>query len=135
MAVLFGIWFAVAGGVAVLAGLSARYRARRLRRSGTSAWATGLAPAAVTNDQPGEALHRAVIQYTLTDGRVLEHDSPQPVRKSARLNPGQQVLIWYDTEDPHDVLVYGREGRLADRAFVLAGLLIAAIGIAIAASG
>ena len=36
MVVLIGIWFALAGALAVLTGLSARWRARRLRRHGQS---------------------------------------------------------------------------------------------------
>jgi hypothetical protein len=39
MAVGIGLWFAFAGLVAALAGLTARGRVRRLRRSGRSAWA------------------------------------------------------------------------------------------------
>jgi len=135
MAIVVGVCFAVAGGVAALAGLSARYRARRLRRTGTSVWGTALAPAAAVDDQPGDSPHRVMIQYTLADGRVLEHDSPQPARKSAWLRPGQRVLVWYNPQEPQDVLVYGRDGRRADQAFLLTGVLIAAIGIAIAAAG
>jgi hypothetical protein len=33
------------------------------------------------------------------------------------------VLVWYDPEDPQDILVYGREGRFIDRAFLAAGLI------------
>jgi len=135
MAIVVGIWFAFAGGVAALAGLTARYRGRRLRRTGTSVWGTALAPAAAADDQPGQPPDRVMIRYTLADGRVLEHASAQPARKSARLRPGQPVLVWYNPQDPQDVLVYGREGRRADRAFLLAGLLIVAIGVAIAATG
>ena len=39
MLILFGIWVAVAGGVAALAGLSGLRRVRRLRRDGVTAWA------------------------------------------------------------------------------------------------
>jgi hypothetical protein len=76
-----------------------------------------------------------MIDYTLADSRVLEHASPQPAGKSGCLRPGPQALIWYSPADPRDVLTYRHGGRLADRAFVLAGLLMAAIGIAIAARG
>jgi hypothetical protein len=51
------------------------------------------------------------------------------------LRPGQKVLVWYDPDDPQDVLVYGREGRVADLVFVIAGALFIALGAGIAASG
>jgi hypothetical protein len=63
---------------------------------------------------------------------VLELSFPAPARKAAALSRGQQVLVWYDPEDPRDVLVYGREGSLADRAFVAAGTLFILAGAAIA---
>ena len=69
-----------------------------------------------------------MIQYALADGQVIERISPQPARKAAALRPGQQVLVWYDPADPQDVLVYGREGRIANRLFLAAGLLFILIG-------
>jgi hypothetical protein len=63
-----------------------------------------------------------MIQYALTDGQVVERLSPVPASKAAALRPGQRVLVWYDPADPHDVLVDGREGRLADRPFVADGI-------------
>lgn len=51
------------------------------------------------------------------------------------LQPGQKVLVWYDPNDPDDVLVYGRWGRAADRAFVTAGALFVLIGVAVATFG
>jgi Protein of unknown function (DUF3592) len=127
MAIVAGVWFALAGALAVLAGLSGRRRARRLRRDGLSTWAMTVSPAA-GDDQPGGSPRRTVIQYTLKDGRVLERTAPAPVRKAASLRPGQNVLIWYDPQDPQDVLVYGCEGRFSDRAFMAAGLLFMLIG-------
>jgi hypothetical protein len=38
------------------------------------------------------------------------------------------VLVWYDPEDPDDVLVYGRWGRAIDRTFVAAGTVFVLIG-------
>ena len=52
--------------------------------------------------------------------------------RKAALEPGQRVLVWYDPEDPGDVLVYGRWGRGIDRAFVAAGTLFVLIGAWIA---
>jgi hypothetical protein len=45
------------------------------------------------------------------------------------------VLVWYDPADPGDVLVWGREGRRSDRVFLAAGLLVVAVGLAIAVGG
>jgi hypothetical protein len=129
MSIVIGVWFALAGGLAALAGLAGMGRARRLRRGGLSAWATAvLAPAA-----DGPASRRTMLQYALADGRVMERLFPQPARRAAALQPGQKVLVWYDAADPQDVLVYGRDGRLADRAFVAAGMLLILAGAGIAA--
>ena len=51
------------------------------------------------------------------------------------MQPGQKVLVWYDPNDPDDVLVYGRWGRAADRAFVTAGMLFVLIAAAVATFG
>jgi len=53
-----------------------------------------------------------LIQYTLTDGRVVERIFPEPARKASSLHPGQKVLVWHNPEDPQEILVCGREGRL-----------------------
>jgi len=135
MLIVIGVWFALAGGVAVLAGLTAMRRARRLRRGGSPVWAVAL-PGPVSMDEgPGGPPRRTVIQYILADGRVVERVSPGSARKAAMLRPGQKVLVWYDPDDPQDVLVYGREGRAADLAFVIAGALFIALGVGIAAIG
>ena len=135
MPVVIGLWFALAGGVAALAGLSARQRARRLRRNGVAAWATAVPARFSDDEQPAGSSALTMIQYTLADGQMMERASPRPARKSAWLRPGQKVLVWYHPGDPQDVLVYGREGRLADRAFLLIGVLFIFIGIGIAAFG
>jgi hypothetical protein len=41
------------------------------------------------------------------------------------------VLVWYDPADPQEVLVYGREGRIANRLFLAAGLVLIGVGIAL----
>lgn len=74
-----------------------------------------------------------MIQYALTDGRVVERIFPEPARKASSLRPGQKVLVWHNPADPQEVLVCGREGRLADRAFVAIGVLFMPIGTGIAA--
>jgi Protein of unknown function (DUF3592) len=130
MSAVVGIWIAVAGLPAMLAGLAGMHRVRRLRRVGVKAWAVAVAePAADGNRRVG-------LQYTLADGNVLERLAPPTVRKAAELRPGQKVLIWYDPADPLDILLYGREGRVSDLMFVLAGaaFVLAGGGIAVFAS-
>jgi hypothetical protein len=129
MSILVGIWFALAGGLAMLAGLSGMRRVRRLRRDGVSAWATAVSPPVSEGGSP----RRTLIQYALTDGRVLEQAVPGRAGRAAALRPGQKVLVWYDPEDPQDVLIYGREGRLADTAFLAAGALFVLAGTGAAA--
>jgi hypothetical protein len=135
MLVVIGVWFALAGGLAALAGLTARRRARRLRRGGSPVWAVALPRLASGAEEAGGSPGRTVIQYTLADGRVVERVSPGSAGKAAMLRPGQKVLVWYDPEDPQDVLVYGREGKAADLAFVIAGALFIVIGVGIVALG
>jgi hypothetical protein len=135
MLVVIGVWFALAGGLAALAGLTAMRRARRLRRGGCPVWAVALPRPVGVDEEAGGSPGGTVIQYTLADGRVVERLSPGSARKAAMLRPGQKVLVWYDPEDPQDVLVYGREGRAADLAFVVAGALFIMIGVGIVALG
>jgi Protein of unknown function (DUF3592)/Mu transposase, C-terminal len=135
MPILIGALFALPGALAVLAGLSGRHRARRLRRGGSSAWAVAVPLPVPAGQRPEEPPDRVLLQYTLADGRVVEQIAPRRARKSAPLHPGEKVLIWYDPEDPREVLVYGREGRVSDLAFVIAGTLFILLGAVIAALG
>jgi hypothetical protein len=130
--IVIGAWFAVAGGLAVLAGLTGMRRVRRLRREGVATWAAFMEPPPVRPGEPPDDSPRpAVIRYTLADGRVIERIAPSPARKTVPPGPAQKVLVWYDPEDPQDILVYGREGRFIDRAFLAAGLLFVLIGTGI----
>jgi Protein of unknown function (DUF3592) len=131
MLIVFGVCLALAGGLAALAGLTAMSRARRLRRRGSPVWAVVLPRPVSAGDGPGGT----VIQYALADGRVVERVSPGPARRARMLRPGQKVLVWYDPEDPEDALVYGREGRAADLAFVIAGALFIVLGAGVAVLG
>jgi len=134
MTILIGVWFALVGGLAALAGGTARGRARRLRRSGRSAWAMVM-PSPVSPGGPGSgSVRRNLIQYPLADGQVIERLCPQPVRRAARPAAGQQVLVWYDPADPTDVLVNGWDGRFSDQTFLAVGLLFIVLGLAIAFS-
>jgi hypothetical protein len=135
MPILIGLLFALPGALAVLVGLSGVHRARRLRRSGSTAWALAVPMPVPPGQRAEEPPGRMLLQYTLADGRVLEQIAPRRARKSADLHPGEKVLIWYDPEDPREVLVYGREGRTSDRAFVIAGMLFILIGVGLATLG
>ena len=147
---------ALAGALALLAGVSARRRVRRLKRDGIKVWAE-----AVHRPLPGGALAGALpdgeqyngappdgeqydpeqynggqqvtLRYTLTDGRMLE--GAARTGRAGPLAPGQKVLIWYDPDDPAEVLVYGRDGRASDLAFVVIGLIFLLAGAAIAIKG
>ncbi len=127
MIVLFGVWLALAGAVALLAGLAGRRRVRRLRRHGLTAWGV-IVPAPGEEEPP----RRTLVQYRLADGQVLERIVPAAGIRTARLPPGQKVLVWYDAEDPGDILVYGRWGRAADWAFVAAGAVFVLGGLILA---
>lgn len=135
MLILFGIWVAVAGGVAALAGLSGLHRVRRLRRDGVTAWALAVPEPVLAGGEPADRDGRLRLQYTLADGRMIERIGPAPRRKPGMPRPGDKVLIWYDPADPDDVLVYGRWGRTADRVFLTIGLLLIGMGTAIAVAG
>lgn len=138
---------ALAGALALLVGVSARRRVRRLKRNGIKVWAEAVHRPLPDGAVPGGALHdeeqhdeeqhdggqQVTLRYTLADGRVLERSAR--ARRAAPLAPGQKVLIWYDPDDPAEVLVYGRDGRASDLAFVVIGLIFLVAGSAIAIRG
>ena len=130
MLTMIGILLAIPGALAVLAGGRAMHRVRRLRRAGVATWALAVAPATSGDGdwQSAGPPDELLIQYTLADGRVFERTTLASAGRKAPLTPGQRVLVWYDPEDPDDVLVYGRWGRFADRAFIAAGTLFVLIG-------
>jgi hypothetical protein len=147
MLIVLGVWLAIAGAVAALAGLSGMHRVRRLRRGGVSTWALPVpepvtADELVTGPEPGSGREppagsplRVLLQYTLADGRVIERSARARAANKAPLRPGEPVLIWYDPTDPDDILIYGRWGRAADRAFLAAGALLVLTGAAMAVAG
>jgi hypothetical protein len=133
MAIVIGVWVALAGGISVLAGASAARRARRLRQYGQTAWALVLTrPSGPDEDFEPRGM---LIQYALPDGRVIERALPASARKARRLAAGHKVLVWYDPADPGEVLVFGREGLITDRVFVAIGSLLLLSGVLIAAVG
>lgn len=125
MLIMIGIVLVAPGCLALLAGLSGMRRVRRLRSAGVPTWALTVAPP-VSEHAPGSP-RQILLQYTVADGRVCERTALAAKRKAA-LHPGQKVLVWYDPKDPGDVLVYGRWGRSADRAFVAAGAVLVLLG-------
>jgi hypothetical protein len=133
MPVLVGVWFALAGGVAALAGLYGIRRARKLRSGGVRTWGMAVRQPASPDMEPDESRGQFLIQYTLADGRVMERIAPQPARKQSALRAGQQVLVWYNPKDPDEVLIYGHQTRLADRVFLIAGVAFILIGAGLAA--
>lgn len=127
MVIVFGVWLVLAGALALLAGLSGRARVRRLRRHGLTTW--GITVTAPVAEEPHPAgAHRTRVQYRLADGQVLERIVPTGF-KAARLQAGEKVLVWYDPEDPGDILVYGRWGRAADWAFIATGAFLVLTGL------
>lgn len=133
MSIEIGVWLAAVGCLAALVGLSSMRRLRRLRSRGVAVWAMAVPfPAPASAEERG---NRTLLQYALEDGRVVEQMWPGGVRSGARLEPGDRVLIWYDPIDPQDVLVFGREGRRSDWAYVTAGSLLVVGGILVAALG
>jgi hypothetical protein len=128
MVIIFGVWLVLAGALALLAGLSGKARVRRLRRHGLTTW--GITVTAPVTEEPHPAgAHRTRVQYRLADGQVLERIVPAAGFKAARLQAGQKVLVWYDPEDPGDILVYGRWGRAADWAFIATGAFLVLTGL------
>jgi hypothetical protein len=129
--VLFGAWLALAGAIALLAGVAGARRRRRLRSGGRTAWAMVLpTPSAPEDDQHGAP--GLSVQFALDDGRVIERAHGRPARTSPAPHPGERVLVWYDPADPGDVLVYGSDGRWSDRAFLAVGLVLVIVGVVLA---
>ncbi|HEY6788140.1 MAG TPA: DUF3592 domain-containing protein [Trebonia sp.] len=137
MAVFIGVWMALAGALALLAGASARRRVRRLKRDGIKVWAEAIHRPPPDGEQHDgrqyDSSQQVTLQYTLTDGRVLERSAR--TRRGAPLASGEKVLIWYDPDDPAEVVISGRDGRASDLAFVVIGLIFLLAGAGIAIGG
>jgi hypothetical protein len=135
VSVIVGVWLALAGAVAALAGFTAARRRQHLRRSGKTTWATIVRTPSDSNEPRATSPRRVSVQFALEDGQIIERRCAPPATKLSALHPGQKVLIWYDPVDPADVLVYGNDSRRADLAFMAIGLLFIAIGASLAALG
>jgi hypothetical protein len=131
--IVVGVWFALAGAVAALAGLYGIRRASRLRRDGVRTWGMAVRPPSPPERAPDDAGGQLLIQYTLVDGRVMERLTPRPAGRQASPQVGQPVAVWYNPEDPDEILVYGRDTPLSDVALVVAGVLFILIGSGLAA--
>ena len=134
MSIVIGVWFALAGGVALLAGVTAMRRADRLRLRGVAAWATVVGRAGKSGDWGSEP-DRTLLRFPLADGRQMELACPVPVRKDRRLIPGEKVRVWYDRMDPGEVLVSGFDKHKVDWAFAITGALLILVGTGIARFG
>jgi Protein of unknown function (DUF3592) len=110
-----GVWFGLAGALAVVVALAGRARARRLRRDGVKVWGTAVS-----------GTERTLVRYALPDGMLLERPTRDPLRKSRALLPGQKILVWYDPADPGDSVLFGRDGRVGDRILLFVGLALIA---------
>jgi hypothetical protein len=127
METMIGVLLAAPGALAVLAGACAMHRVRRLRRSGVTTWARTAEAPASSDWQSAGTPRQLLLQYA-AGGHMFERLTLARAGRKAALEPGQRVLVWYDPKDPGDVLVYGRWGRVTDRAFVAAGMLFVLIG-------
>ncbi|MFI2214552.1 DUF3592 domain-containing protein [Streptomyces sp. NPDC020141] len=119
--IVFAVFTALGGLVAVLAGGYGLRQTRRITRTGA------FAVALVKPAPPGA--ERPLLQYETADGRVMEIVSPVP------LPAGGSVRLSYDPADPRDVVVDGRERTAIDRGFVAGGALLAVTGLVLAVLG
>jgi hypothetical protein len=132
MLIIMGIWLAAGGAVACLAGYAGIRSARRLRRWGVSTWAMVVPRPRSSEGDVGRQSSGTLIQYSLAGGQVLERYAPRRMGKSGWLSPGERVLVWYDPDDPQNVLLSGRANGVADVAFLLAGMAFILLGVVIA---
>lgn len=120
----------------MLAGWAEQRRLRQLRQHGVRTLAMAVARPAAQDGAYGTAqAQQTLIQFSLGDGQVIEQGYPGSLRKARRLQPGQQIVVWYDPEDPREILVYGRSTRAADSAFIAAGTFFILVGLLIASLG
>ncbi|WP_120724414.1 DUF3592 domain-containing protein [Streptomyces hundungensis] len=116
---------AMGGLVALLAGAYGLRETRRVERAGEPAWAlVKAAPQGST---------RPLLQFETADGHVLELPSPVPPSRREPLPPGVGVRLSYDPEDPRTIVLLGRQRTLLDRAFMVAGGVLVALGLTLAA--
>lgn len=130
---MIGVLFALFGVLAALAGMTGMRRSKRLRTRGVPVWAMAMPAAVSAGGLPAATGEATVLQYQLEDGRVIERICPGAAPTRGRLAPGARVLLWYDPADPEDVLVFGRDSRRVDQAFLAAGGVLVIAGAVVAA--
>lgn len=126
--VVFAAWIGLAGLIALLTSLGGARRRRRLRSGGLTAWAM-VVPTPSEHDGGWRGQPGVSVQFALADGRVIELAHGRRARRSAALQPGERVLVWYDPADPGDVLIYGSDSRWSDRTFLGVGAALIAAGV------
>lgn len=119
--VVLAVFTALGGLVALLAGAYGLRQTRRITAAGE------VAQALVKAVQPGA--ERPMLQFETGDGRVVEVVSPVPPSRKRPLAAGDRVPIAYDTVDPRETVVLGRERRGVDRGFVVAGAAVLLLGL------
>jgi hypothetical protein len=134
MLIIMGIWLAAGGAVACLAGYAGIRSARRLRRWGVSTWAMVVPRPRSSEGEVGQQSGGTLIQYSLAGGQMLERYAPRRMGKPGWLSPGERVLVWYDPDDPQNVLLSGRATSVTDLAFLLAGMTFILLGVVMAAA-
>ncbi|WP_409057125.1 DUF3592 domain-containing protein [Streptomyces sp. SYP-A7185] len=119
--VVLAVVTALGGLVALLAGAYGLRRTRRITTAGE------VADALVKAVPPGA--ERPTLQFGTGDGRVVEVVSPVPPSDTFPLAAGDRVRVAYDSDDPREAVVLGRERRGVDRGFVGAGAAVLALGL------
>lgn len=119
--VVLAVVTALGGLVALLAGAYGLWRIRHLTTAGE------VAQALVKAVPPGAA--RPMLQFETGDGRVVEVVSPVPPSGKRPLAAGERVRVAYDSDDPREAVVLGRERRGLDRGFVAAGAAVLVLGL------
>lgn len=119
--VVLAVFTALGGLVALLAGAYGLRQTRRITAAGE------VAQALVKAVQPGA--ERPMLQFETGDGRVVEVVSPVPPSRKRPLVAGDRVPIAYDSGDPRETVLLGRERRGVDRGFVVAGAAVLVLGL------
>ncbi|MEU5997937.1 DUF3592 domain-containing protein [Streptomyces sp. NPDC047197] len=122
--VVLGVFTALGGLVALLAGAYGLRRTRRVTAAGE------VAQALVKEVRPGA--ERPLLQFETGDGSVVEVVSPVPPSRERPLAAGERVRIAYDSDDPREAVLLGRERRGVDRGFVAVGAAAVVLGLALA---
>ncbi|MEV2248938.1 DUF3592 domain-containing protein [Streptomyces sp. NPDC050147] len=119
--VVLAVIAASGGLVALLAGAYGLWRTRHITTAGE------VAQALVKAVPPGA--ERPLLQFETGDGQVVEVVSPVPSGGMRPLAAGERARVAYDSADPREAVVLGRERRGVDRGFVVAGAAVVVLGL------